>query len=111
MGQWLCPFMSIVCRKIAETQVLGINEHKTHRRMYDLKRDYELGYIRIISSVIERETLMHAWLQSETLIDDLENMYLLNMPSKDEIEWLVTMGTKNFYHESLSSTASYKHAY
>ena len=54
---------------------------------------------------------MHAWLQSDTLIDDLENMYLLNMPSKDEIEWLVTMGTKNFYHESLSSTASYKHAY
>ena len=55
---------------------------------------------------------MHAWLSSPTFNEDLENLYLMTLPSNEEVELMLSGdGSKTIYHETVPSTAAYRVAY
>lgn len=82
--------LSGICRKVTRLPVLAINEGRNHQKNYEPKRDYSLGIIRIVDTLIEKDFIMHAWLKSPKLHEDLENLYSLCMPTKDEVDCLVS---------------------
>ena len=71
--QWVKLFMSIVCKKVSE---LPIQKYENLSR-----REYELGHMKIILMLTERDSFLYAWLCSETLYQDLEYLYSMHLPS------------------------------
>jgi hypothetical protein len=67
--------MSIVSRKISEISMI-YEKGETH-----IRREYILGYFRIITEMIEHESIFQAWITSPNLNSDLELIHFLYMPS------------------------------
>jgi hypothetical protein len=56
---------------------------------------------------LKREAFMYAWLCSDKFNEDLENLYMLHLPSSTDWETLIP----NVYHELSPNTEQYKSDY
>ena len=72
--EWTSLFMSILCRKINEIQLTKSEKETTNK-------EFELNYMKILVEMIKRDAFMYAWLCSESFNEDLENLYMLHLPS------------------------------
>jgi len=97
--EWVRIFMSIVCKKVSE---LAIPKYENLSR-----REYELGHMKIILMLIERETFLYAWLCSETLYQDLEYLYSMHLPSSQQWDKIVPQT----YHEFIPGTEKNREPY
>ena len=79
--------MGSVCRKVSECQAYGVKNHQ----------ETQEGYFKIIQSVIARDDMFAGWLDSPNFQEDLENLYFLYEPSKDELDKLVDLDEKEAY--------------
>jgi hypothetical protein len=68
-------------------------------------------YARLLVALMEREQIMHAWLSSESLCSDLEQLYFLPMPTREEIAKVVSGGSGRIYHETLPGTEDMRITY
>lgn len=111
LSRFVGTLLSATCRKIGRLPVLVINEFKHQKRTYESKRDYALGIIRVVEVLIERNAILYAWLRSTSFSGDLDWLYSLCMPSRDEIDSLVSQGTKKFYHPALPGSETLRFTY
>lgn len=111
LSRFVAALVSATCRKIGRLPVLVINEFKHQKRTYEAKRDYALGIIRIVEELISRDAILYAWLRSSSFSEDLDGLYSLCMPCREEVDSLVTQGTKKFYHPALPGSESLRFTY
>ena len=51
--------------------------------------------MKIVSELLKRDAFMYAWLSSESFNEDLENLYMLHLPSQTDWDILIPY----IYHE------------
>jgi hypothetical protein len=112
---WVHPVATILCRKVSELPIFSIKDHGSRtsgpRYRLNLKKDYMLGYYRVLSAFCQRDWFLAAWLSSKNLLMDLELLYTLAVPSPEEVDKLVTDGSRQVYHETLPSYHHMKQTY
>lgn len=96
---WTQLFMSSLCRKINEIQ-LAKSERETNK-------EFDLNYMKVLIEVLKQDKFMYAWLSSEQINEDLENVYMLHLPSSTDWEILIP----NVYHELCPNSDQYKEQY
>ncbi len=52
-------------------------------------KDFDLNYMKIITELMSIDHFMYAWLCSDFLFEDLENIFFIHMPSQYDWENLV----------------------
>jgi len=74
--EWTGSFMKILCRKITELTIGRVDKMQL--------KDLDMNYFKIIEELIKRDSYLQAWLNSENFFEDLENLYFIHMPTKQE---------------------------
>ena len=105
LNQWLWPFMTAVCRKVSEIS-LGTEEGETANR-----REYQLGYARLLLAFVERDAFLYSWLGSPRLQQDLEMLYFMSMPSLEELQSFLSAGSMKVYHDAIPGSEGLKVGY
>ena len=65
--------MRILCRKISEIQIAKADK--------ETNKEFDLNFMKIVTELMQRDSFMYAWLCSDFLYEDLENLYLMHLPS------------------------------
>lgn len=87
--------MSLLCNKISTIQIQkGDKERETNK-------EFEMHYIKALITLIKKDFFMYAWLCSDNFFDDLEQLYLLHLPSHTDWNMLIP----HFYHELIPGTS------
>jgi len=73
--------MSILCRKINEIPLVKVEKENN--------KEFELNYMKIISELMKIDIFLYAWLSSDTFYEDLENLYMLHLPSQTDWDKII----------------------
>lgn len=69
--------MKVLTKKILNTALITTNIQDQKPK----KTEAEMTYFKLLMDLIEREEFLYAWLCSDSLFSDLENIFEVHMPS------------------------------